>query len=138
MSNEQFPPQGPIDALPDPQPQPEPSSEGPPAMGGPSRQGYDPFTDQPPPQGPGKMLLFVGLACLGLVCFGVVKSLFFTSPSEPRPRTQVRSMWSEQQDMMREALDMAREAQALQQQRMQQMERAMYESEFGYYEDEGQ
>ena len=127
MSNDQIQ-QEPVDALPDPQPGPE----GPPAMGGPARSSYDPLTDQPPPaQGPGKMLLFVGLACLGLVCFGVVKSVFFSSPSEPKPHTEVRTVWSEQRDMMREALDTAREAQALQ----QQMDRAMYESEFGYYEE---
>lgn len=114
--------------------QPEAATDGPPSLGGPTRHSYDP-DEQLPPQGPGKILLFIGLACLGLVCFGVVKSLFFPGTSEPKPR--VESVLTEQQALMREALDMAREAQAMQRQRMQEMDRAMYESEFGFYDDEG-
>jgi len=105
--------------------------EGPPQLGGEGRTSYEPG-DASAPRGPGLMLTTVGIVCLGLVAFGVIKSVFF-SEAAPKDRPRVESIWSEQLATSRQALELAREAQALQRERMREMQQAM-EDEVRYVE----
>jgi len=117
---------------PDSHPDDQAPPSGPPPMGPSFHAQFQP--SQPKPSH-GPILLYIGLGAVAVLLFGygAVRSLT-ASPAPPKP--PVRTVWSEQQQLMREAMDMAREAQRMQRAHMETMQRAMQEAEYGYAGEE--
>jgi len=87
-----------------------------------------------PAQGSNKLMLGIAAAGLVLLAVGVGKMMFSGGgdAGPVRTHTPTRSVWSQQQEMMRESMQMAREAQRMQREHMARMERAMMDTEMGY------
>jgi len=91
-------------------------------------------------KGPTKLMIGLGVGGALLVLFGFARGFIFTdSDPSPKPRAQVQSAFTEQQQMMREAMQMARDAQEMQRERMRMMNDAMMQAEYGAagFEDGG-
>lgn len=102
---------------------------GPPDLGRPIHRQFEPI-EPATPEGPSKALIALAGVGVLLVGFGVFRSL--TAKPQPKvERPPVRTVWSEQQQLMRDAIETARQAQQLQREHMEQMRREMMAAEYG-------